>query len=381
MSRPGSGAGPGPGRGHPLRLRAAFAAVADLTGVSVLASGCSSSSPAPPPVSPPVPKTGEITFYLSLPASTAALSAAAAKVATPGSSDYRHFSSLAAAARQFGATDVRISTIAASVRSLGLQFAADPTQLFGRVFGSAKQWRAALGTSLTKQAATASNPFTTYTLPSRTPTALQPAGTRLLLRTAQVYDRAAEGRQPSTGDPDVGTAATAGNAKAAEPWPLNTGTPFTTDCSSLALQRREVYTEHQVQTAYGVGTLRAHASGTPVITILDLGGGWLPSDLKLAGQCFGYSPPRVDQMQGDGVVTAIKNADPETSLDLQTAAAVAPKAQFRLVQSNPGGGRHPGRVQPGTGRPERSPGRHLALLRRMRDRREHRHTCIHLRCR
>jgi kumamolisin len=75
-----------------------------------------------------------------------------------------------------------------------------------------------------------------------------------------------------------------------------------------------------------------------VITILDLGGGWLPSDLKLAGQCFGYSAPAVDQRQGDGVATAIANANPETSLDLQTAAAVAPGANFRLVQSTPAGG-------------------------------------------
>jgi kumamolisin len=43
-------------------------------------------------------------------------------------------------------------------------------------------------------------------------------------------------------------------------------------------------------------------------------------------------------MQGDGVVTAIGNAGPETSLDLQTAASVAPTAQLRLVQSTPGGG-------------------------------------------
>jgi len=136
----------------------------------------------------------------------------------------------------------------------------------------------------------------------------------------------------------VGTAATASHAKAAEPWPLNTGTPFTAGCSAPPLQQGQVYTEQQVQTAYGVGTLRARASGTPVITILDLGGSWLPSDLKLAGQCFGYSSPRVDQMQGDGIVTAIGNADPETSLDLQTAVAVAPGAQFRLVQSTPAGG-------------------------------------------
>ncbi len=286
-------------------------------------------------------KTGEITFYLSLPASTAGLDQAAAKVATPGSSTYRHFSSLATAASQFGATDAQIDAIAQSVRSLGLQFAADPTRLFGRVTGSAKQWQAALGTPLTEQAATASNPFTSYSLPAKTPAALQPSGAVLLLRAAQVYDPAAEGRHPSAGNglvADVGTAATASHATAIEPWPQNTGTPFTAGCSAPALRTGEVYTEQQVQTAYGVGTLRARASGTPVITILDLGGGWLPSDLKLAGQCFGYSPPRVDQMQGDGIATAIQNADPETSLDLQTAAAVAPQAQFRLVQSTPAGG-------------------------------------------
>jgi subtilase family serine protease len=328
-----------------MRPRVALAAATVLAAVSVLASGCTSgSSPAaPPPVSLPVPKTGEVTFYLSLPASTARLGQAAAKVAEPGSSAYRRFSSLAAAASQFGATDAQISAVAASVQTLGLQFAADPTRLFGRVTGSAKQWQAALGTKLTQKAATASNPFITYTLPAGTPAALQPAGTGLLLRSAEVYDPAAEGRQPPAGNGPAGAAGTAAAApaspaKTAKPWPLNTGTPIAAGCSAPALQQGEVYTEHQVQTAYGAVTLRARSSGTPVITILDLGGGWLASDLKLAGQCFGYTAPHVAQTQGDGVATAISNADPETSLDLQTAAAMAPSAQFRLVQTNPAGG-------------------------------------------
>ena len=321
----------------------ALATVTVFAAVSVLASGCASSSPPPPPpsVSIPAPKAGVVTFYLSMPASTAGLDQAAAKVAMPGSSTYRHFTSLATAASRFGAMDTQINAMAKSVQSLGLQFAADPTRLFARVSGSAKQWQTALGTPLTEQAATASNPFTTYSLPAKTPAALQPSGTVLLLRSAQVYDPAAEGRHPSPGNglvADVRTAATAGHATSAKPWPLNTGTPIRAGCSAPALQTREVYTEQQVQTAYGVAALRASASGTPVITILDLGGGWLPSDLKLAGECFGYTPPRVDQIQGDGVATAIKNADPETSLDLQTAAAVAPKAQFRLVQSTAEGG-------------------------------------------
>jgi subtilase family serine protease len=287
-----------------------------------------------------VPSTAQVTFYLSLPASTAGLSQAADEVATTGSSNYRHFSSLANAAHQFGATDAQIDTVAKSVQTLGLQFAADPTRLFARVTGSTQQWESALGTPLTEQAATASNPFTTYGLPTHTPAALRPSGTVLLLPVAQVYDPAMEGRHPPTGVGPAGGAAGAASSptQSAEPWPPNSGTPFTAGCSAAPLQQRQVYTEQQVQTAYGIGTLRSSSTGTPMITVLDLGGGWLPSDLKLAGQCFGYSPPQVDQMQGDGVATAIGNADSETSLDLQTAAAVAPGAQLRLVQSTPGGG-------------------------------------------
>jgi subtilase family serine protease len=290
-------------------------------------------------VSLPVPKTGEVTFYLSLPSSTAGLGEAAAKAATPGSPDYRHFSSLDEAARRFGATDAQINTVAKSIKTLGLQFAADPTRLFGRVTGSTQQWQAALGTALSKRAATASSPFITYTLPRKTPAALQPSGTSVLLPETQVYDPTAEGSRPPSGNrPTASPGATSTTATtAAKPWPFNTGTPLVANCSAPVLQRRSVYTTQQVQTAYGVDKLRARATGTPVITVLDLGGGWLPSDLELAGRCFGYSPPGVTQTQGDGVAGAIANADDETSLDLQTAAAVAPGAQLRVVQSTRAG--------------------------------------------
>jgi subtilase family serine protease len=310
-------------------------AIVALAVVSLLAFGCTSRS-ARPPVSLPVPKTGEVTFYLSLPSSTTGLGEAAAQVATPGSSQYRHFSSLDKAARQFGATDAQINAVAKSIKRLGLQFAADPTRLFGRVIGSTQQWQQALGTPLSKQPATASSPFITYSLPAQLPAALQPEGTSLLLPQTLVYDPTAEGGRPPSGSRPTPSSVAAGTAtatKAAQPWPFNTGTPLSANCSSPLLQQRRVYTPQQVQTAYGIDTLRAHASGTPVITVLDLGGGWLPGDLKLAGQCFGYSPPQVSQTQGDGVPSMIGHADDETSLDLQTAAAVAPGAQVRLVQS------------------------------------------------
>src|SRR6266542_1421987 len=201
---------------------------------------------------------------VSLPGSTTGLGEAVAKVATPGSSDYRHFSSLDKAARRFGASDAQINTVAKSVKTLGLQFAADPTRLFGRVSGSTQQWQTALGTPLSKQAATASSPFITYTLPAQTPAALQPSGTSLLLPQTLVYDPTAEGNRPPNGmrpTPSPGAASTA--------------TPLAANCSSPLLAQRRVYAQQQVQTAYGIDTLRAHAAGTPVITVLDLGGGWL----------------------------------------------------------------------------------------------------------
>jgi subtilase family serine protease len=314
----------------------ALAGAVALGAASLLVAGCTPTPAAPTasaPVSQPLPKAGDVTFYLSLPTtSMTQLSAAAANVATPGSSDYRHFSSLDQAARQYGATDAQINAVASSVGTLGLRFTADPTRLFGRVTGSTSQWQAALGAALSEQPGTASNPFITYSLPARTPPALQPSGTSLLLPEAEVYDpTATRGKAANGAAPD----ASASTGK--KPWPVNAGTPLSAGCSSPLLRQRRVYTPQQVQTAYGVDALRGGASGTPVITIVDLGGGWLPQDLALAGRCFGYSPPHVTQTQGDGVPTAIDNADDETSLDLQTATAVAPGAELRLVQSTLGG--------------------------------------------
>ena len=52
--------------------------------------------------------------------------------------------------------------------------------------------------------------------------------------------------------------------------------------------------------------------------------------------------------------------------------ADAPRCPRRLAAAGPG------RIQPGAGRPGRRPGRHLAVLRRVRDSREHRHSRVHV---
>ncbi|MCU1662424.1 MAG: hypothetical protein JWR58_2489 [Pseudonocardia sp.] len=333
VTRIGTPRTPGSGGAGPRMRMAGRSALAALVTAVLLASACTSggtSQPQPnPAVSIPAASSGEVTFYLSLPGSAAALAEAAVNVSMPGSPNYRRFVSLDAAASRFGATEAQINTVTDAVQSLGLNFAVDPTRLFARVSGSIEQWTAALGAPLARRPANVSSPFTTYALPAQLPAALQPAGTAVLLSDTQVYDPSAGGSPPPhTPSPTPGTV----------PWPFNTGTPPRTDCSAPLLQQRRVYSPQQIQTAYGIDRLRAAASGTPVITVLDLGGGWLPSDLNLAAQCFGYAAPPIAQTQGDGVVTAIAKASGETSLDLQTVAAVAPAARLRLVQATAGSG-------------------------------------------
>ena len=309
--------------------------------LSLVVSGCSSSSSSTPaPVtSVPVPAAGVVTFYLGLPVDSSGLAAAAQSAATPGSSTYRHFLTVAEAGGKYGASDADITRIRSSVTGLGLTFDVDPTRLFARVSGTTTAWQKALGSPLQESAATSSNPFTTYELPSKVPDALAPRGATVLLGVAQTYAPSADGKRASTGArPSSAPGSQATTAAAATtPWPVNGGTPFSADCTASVLEQRYVNTPTQVRTAYGVDKVPT-SSTKPVVTVLDLGGGWLKSDLTDASECFGFPNPAVTQHQGDGVPTAIANADDETSLDLQTMAAAAPGATATLVQTTNGGG-------------------------------------------
>jgi subtilase family serine protease len=307
----------------------------------VLIAGCTvAGSPGAAAPVLPVPAAAEVTFYLGLPGSTDGLAAAVEQASTPGGAGYRRFLTVGDAAGRYGAPDDRLDAAAGAVAALGLRFATDPTRLFARVTGSPEQWATALGTPLAVQQATEASPFRIHTLPPALPAGFPPAGTALLLPTAQTYDAAAEGKRRSpvtSGAPGAeGTGPNGAGATAS--WPVNGGTPVQAGCSTPLLSGGHVYTQQQIQTVYGIDRLRSAATGAPVITVLDLGGGWSSRDLELAGDCFGFTPPTIVQAQGDGVPAAITNVDGETSLDLQNVSAVAPGATVRLVQSTNGGG-------------------------------------------
>ncbi|MBV8220222.1 MAG: S53 family peptidase [Solirubrobacterales bacterium] len=202
--------------------------------------------------------------------------------------------------------------------------------------GTARQWASALGAQLSEQPATPSDPFINYSLPDQMPNGLPPSGTTWLFSDTAVYDPSADWQGFTPGLARVGDAFTPFRP-AAKPWPKNTGTVDGGDCKQPARTASEVYRPSQVQTAYGATGLAAAAGATvPTIDVIDLGGGWKPSDLRAAGACFRYGSVHVSQLQGDGVPTAVRSTDAETSLDLQTTAAMAPKAAIRLIQASDG---------------------------------------------
>jgi subtilase family serine protease len=257
-------------------------------------------------------------------------------VAMPGNPNYRRFPSIAELASKYGASAATMRGVVSGIAKTGLSAVVDPSQLFARVSGTAAQWSSALQTPLTEQPATANSPFDVYSFPKQLPAALQPNGTNWLFDQATVYEPSMDGNRPTTA-PVHRSNGRSTTSPAATPWPTNAGTISGNVCQQQAVTAREVYTPAQVTQAYGAGGLAAAAgSTTPEISVIDLGGGWNAQDLAAAGSCFGYGSVHVDQEQGDGVASPIANADPETALDLQTVAAVAPKASIRLIQVSNG---------------------------------------------
>ena len=299
------------------------------------ATSSGASQPAPH-TSQPQPSAGLITFYLALPAHASSLVNDAVAAAMPNSAHYRHFSSVATLSAKYGASNGTMQRVSGDIQKLGLIAAIDPSRLFARVTGTAGQWASALKAPLHEQPATPENPYETYSLPAAAPE-------RAATERHHVAVHRHHGVRPEHGRAATSTGLPSAKQRwcrprsPAEPWPKNTGTVGPLHCDQSAITSGEVYTPTQVQTAYGVTGLAAAAgSASPSIDVIDLGGGWNPSDLQAAGACFGYGSVHVTQSQGDGVATPIKSTDPETSLDLQTTAAVAPKASIHLIQASDG---------------------------------------------
>jgi hypothetical protein len=286
----------------------------------------------------------DITFYFSLPIDDYTVREAAKVLTTPGTGSYRHFfSSYADAARTYGAKPSVIEAAVRSVRARGLSVMVDPSRMFVRVWATAARWQKVLGQPLEMHKPTSSAPFALYEFQS------VPKFDKLTYvgGGAAVYDTAIDTDGAGGYGASVQEAAAIDRARAADspgastarkvPWPVNEGTPPAHTCLSHAGLASSIYAPTQVATAYGTTATHATATSRAVrVAVIDLGGGYSPSDIWLADRCFGYAQPTIDVQTGDGVSGQIRNNNDETELDLQTVAAFAPGSTIQLIEATNG---------------------------------------------
>jgi subtilase family serine protease len=290
----------------------------------------------------PTGSTGEITFYFSLPVDDYTLVQAVKVMTTPGTGSYRHFlTSYTAAARAYGAKPPDIEAAVKSVKAKGLSVLIDPSRTFARVWATAAQWRKALGQPLKVQTGTADAPFDVFSfasVPKFDELTYIDAG-------ATVYD-------PAAGSGGRGYGASVANAAAIDqarasaaspssapkvPWPINQGTPPGNTCLSGTSAARSMYTPSQVATAYDTRALVDRPiTRAARVAVIDLGGGFLDSDVQGAARCFGYVAPTIDVQTGDGLSGPISANNGETELDLQTIGAYIPGGTIQLTEATNG---------------------------------------------
>jgi subtilase family serine protease len=118
--------------------------------------------------------------------------------------------------------------------------------------------------------------------------------------------------------------------------------PTTADC--LTELGYACYRPAQLQTAYGLKKLYRHhldGRGSTIAIVDAFGSPTAKADLKQFDHDFGLpAPPRFDVIQPAGAVPAFDPTDPdragwaeETSLDVQWAHAIAPRANLLLVET------------------------------------------------
>lgn len=277
-----------------------------------------------------------LTFLAGLPVDREKLDAAARQVSTPGERDFRRYRTVDEAAREFGATTQAERRLVAAARSAGLSARIDRTRTLAQLSGTVQAWESLMGAPVQYIAATAGSaqlpgnpPIAKYRFAGATPVGLAPAPAPLashvtwFLPTFHAY-------VPQLDVPGISPI-----PPEAPPLPFapNNGTSLGQTCLPDSASVGWL-TPAQASQAYGLTALQREAARTkPIVTVLDLGGGFSPADLELGADCFGYTAPKVDVRLGTGMPSPFVSILSETSLDLQTVAWALKEAPVvRLVQ-------------------------------------------------
>lgn len=323
-----------------MRARPIVLVAAALVIGALVAPGAAAISPTVDPLAPDTPApqvdardaNAEVTFIVGLPRDSAALQAAAQERSTPGNLLYRDHPSLLEAGKSYGAKTKAIKSLRRVAEPLGITVTVDKGRIIARLTASVATWEKAYGKKMTIVPPTTAYPYRQFAMMDGTefvgaPAALKSVVQEMVALYAQ-YD-------PGTDTPGISPAqerelqTTLADQGAPQAWPRNRGTLPAGTCDAPALAQRAVYAPGQIQTAYGTSALAAKGvRGVGArLTVISLGGGYLPGDIELAAECFGYTQPEIKVVTGTGVPQPFVNAAIETHLDLITASSVLPLAE------------------------------------------------------
>lgn len=280
---------------------------------------------------PTVSSETRITFLAGLPRDRAKLDGAAIARSTPGDLLYRDHPGLVNAGREFGATDRSVTRLRQAARPLGITVQVDPGRLVARLTATIDTWQRVYRTNVTATAPTGDYPYATYSFTGSDGLLPVPAELKSVVR--ELVPTYAE-YVSSADTPGVSAqvvrqlSATLADPGSPQRWPRNTGTVPEGTCAAPALAQRAVYTPAQIHKAYSADALAARGvrgKGARV-TVVSLGGGYVPSDISEAAACFGYAQPAIKLVRGTGVPRAFVNGSVETHLDLITVSSAIPRA-------------------------------------------------------
>jgi subtilase family serine protease len=262
------------------------------------------------------PPSGELLFLLAH--KTVALDAFVAEVSNPASlQQYRHYLSIEALARRFGASPRARLALTAWLRRRGLAARFDPTGTYAQVSTPVAAQHALAGRS-----PSAAGAHGLRRLP--VPRALEPYVTGILADSAGSAARLAAGAPTPAANPVALTYATPGSSARAR-----TGTP--SGCAAGRnvgnAQRQglgaEGFTPNQYLAAYGFPALlgRHPSAHGERIAVVELGG-FNVSDIVSFDRCFGLPAPKLDVVKV-GIPRPLPPLN-ETTLDLEVLSAGAP---------------------------------------------------------
>ncbi|MBO0767368.1 MAG: S8/S53 family peptidase [Solirubrobacterales bacterium] len=249
---------------------------------------------------------------LPLAANTSGLERFASQVSTPGSRDYRHFQSLGALAKRFGASAKTRTKVVSYLRSHGASSVrTDKTGLFIDAKMSTADAARVFGTSL-RTGRSAHAVFEEPSSQVRIPAALSGAVTGVVgLNTEPIATRHEVRRAAAHSTPAAGSA-----------YLPASGTPA--GCAKG--QAAGGFTPKQYRDAYGLSALSAKGlSGQGEKVALIEIDGFRASDISTFGKCFGIRVPKITGYTvGSGISSGGLTPGGEAALDLEVLASAAP---------------------------------------------------------